>query len=150
MGLVVRSVEANDAKSIHHISTQDSVLPYMVWLPSLRIEQIDSMLKNLGPNDHHFVADLDGTVDGYVCLTQCRVGRKSHVGELYVGVDSEYHGKGIGTSLISKALELADNWLFLERVELEVLETNPRAHALYERLGFVVEGKKRAAFRSCG
>ncbi|SDO33665.1 hypothetical protein SAMN04487897_11251 [Paenibacillus sp. yr247] len=65
MGLVVRSVEANDAKSIHHISTQDSVLPYMVWLPSLRIEQIDLMLKNLGPNDHHFVADLDGIVVGY-------------------------------------------------------------------------------------
>lgn len=150
MGLVVRSVEANDAESIHHISTQDSVLPFMVWLPSLRIEQIDSMLKNLGPNDHHFVAELDGKVVGYVCLTQSRAARKSHVGEMYVGVDSEYHGKGIGTALISKALELADNWLFLERVELEVLENNPRAHALYERLGFVVEGKKSAAFRSCG
>ena len=62
--------------------------------------------------------------------------------ELFIGVDSEYHGKGIGTALITKALDLADNWLFLERVELEVLETNPRAQALYERFGFAMEGKR--------
>ena len=52
----------------------------MVWLPSLRIEQIESMLKSLGPNEHQYVAELDGTVVGYVGLTQSRAGRKSHVG----------------------------------------------------------------------
>lgn len=150
MNLVVRPVQANDADSIHCLSIQDSVLPYMVWLPSLRIEQIESMLKNLGPNEHQFVAELEGKAVGYIGLTQSRAGRKSHVGELFIGVDSEYHGKGIGTALITKALDLADNWLFLERVELEVLETNPRAQALYERFGFVVEGRKVAAFRSSG
>jgi RimJ/RimL family protein N-acetyltransferase len=150
MNLIVRPVQANDAKLIHHISTQDSVLPYMVWLPSLRIEQMQSMLENLGPNDHQFVAEVDGIVVGYVGLTQSRAARKSHVGELFLGVNSEYHNKGIGTSLLLKALDLADNWLFLERVELEVLETNPRAQALYERHGFVVEGKKVNAFRSAG
>lgn len=38
----------------------------------------------------------------------------------------------------------------LERVELGVLVTNPRAQALYERHGFVVEGKKTGAIRSAG
>jgi RimJ/RimL family protein N-acetyltransferase len=150
MNLVIRPVHSNDAKSIHHISIQDSVLPYMVWLPSLRIEQMEATLKNLGPNEHQFVAEMDGTVVGYVGLTQNRAARKSHVGELFLGVNSEYHNKGIGTSLLLKALDLADNWLFLERVELDVLETNPRAQALYERHGFVVEGKKVNAFRSSG
>ena len=36
-------------------------------------------------------------------------------------------------------LDLADNWLMLERVELGVLETNPKAKALYEKFGFVEE-----------
>lgn len=148
--LLIRAVQVNDTGSIHSISIQDTVLPYMVWLPSLRIEQIESMLKNLGPNDHYFVAELNGTVVGYVGLTQSRSARKSHVGELFVGVDSEHQGKGIGTVLINKVLDVADNWLFLERVELEVLETNPRAQVLYERLGFIVEGKKVGAFRSSG
>jgi RimJ/RimL family protein N-acetyltransferase len=148
--LIIRSVQSTDAVSIHNISIQDSVLPYMVWLPSLRIEQIETMLKNLGPNDHYFVAEVDGSVVGYVGLTQNRSARKSHIGELFVGVDNDYQGKGIGTALVNKVLDVADNWLFLERVELEVLETNPRAQALYERLGFLVEGKKLGAFRSSG
>lgn len=150
MSLIVRPVQLSDASSIHRISILESVLPYMVWVPSLRIDQIESMLKNLGPNEHQFVAELDGKVVGYVGLTQSRANRKSHVGELFVGVDSEHHGQGVGTALITKALDLADNWLLLERVELEVLETNPRAQALYGRLGFVAEGKKVAAFRSSG
>ena len=38
----------------------------------------------------------------------------------------------------------------LERVELGVLATNPRAKALYERFGFRVEGIKKGAIRSAG
>ena len=51
---------------------------------------------------------------------------------MFIGVDSEYHNKGIGKALLTKMLDLADNWLMLERVELGVLETNPKAKTLYE------------------
>jgi RimJ/RimL family protein N-acetyltransferase len=146
----IRPVQANDADAIHRISTQETVLPFMVWLPSLRTEQVETMLKNLGPNDHYFVAEIDHAVVGYVCLTQSRGARRSHVGELYIGVDSAHHGRGIGTALLEKVIDLADNWLFLHRVELEVLETNPLAQKLYERLGFEVEGRKVGAIRSLG
>jgi putative acetyltransferase len=77
-------------------------------------------------------------------------GRRSHVGMFHIAVNAEHHGKGIGTALITKILDLADNWLMLERVELGVVVTNPRAQALYERHGFVVEGVKRGAIRSAG
>lgn len=59
---------------------------------------------------------------------------------MFIGVDSEYHNKGIGKALFTKMLDLADNWLMLERVELGVLETNPKAKTLYEKFGFVEEG----------
>ncbi len=35
------------------------------------------------------------------------------------------------------------DWLLLRRVELTVLVKNERARQLYERLGFVVEGRRR-------
>lgn len=38
----------------------------------------------------------------------------------------------------------------LERIELGVLVTNPKAQALYERHGFVVEGKKVGSIQSTG
>lgn len=38
----------------------------------------------------------------------------------------------------------------LERVELTALSKNPRAQKIYERLGFVVEGRKRGPIISDG
>jgi putative acetyltransferase len=51
---------------------------------------------------------------------------------------------------IAKLLDVADNWIMLERVELSVLITNPRAQSLYERFGFVAEGRLKGALISHG
>ena len=46
------------------------------------------------------------------------------------------------------ALDLADNWLNLTRVELSVYVDNAPAIALYEKFGFEVEGThRRFAYR---
>lgn len=46
------------------------------------------------------------------------------------------------------AVDLADNWLNLLRLELEVYTDNEPAIRLYERFGFEREGtKRRDAFR---
>jgi ribosomal protein S18 acetylase RimI-like enzyme len=52
-----------------------------------------------------------------------------------VAVDSSYRSLGIGTKLISRVFEFAKARGFRE-VVLEVINTNPRAKELYERLGF--------------
>lgn len=45
-----------------------------------------------------------------------------------------------------KALvELADKWLILRRLELEVMVDNEAALSLYRMFGFEVEGRKRQA-----
>jgi putative acetyltransferase len=46
------------------------------------------------------------------------------------------------------ALDLADNWLNLTRIELRVYVDNAAAITLYEKFGFEVEGThRRLAFR---
>jgi len=42
-------------------------------------------------------------------------------------------------------LDLADNWLVLVRIELDVTTDNERAISLYQSFGFEVEGKKKYA-----
>ena len=59
--------------------------------------------------------------------------------ELYVdgvAVASEMRGKGIGSNLF-ELLEQAALKKGIKTISLEVIDTNPRAKALYERLGFV-------------
>ncbi|EEL50772.1 Ribosomal-protein-alanine acetyltransferase [Bacillus cereus Rock3-44] len=149
MEVIIRAVEVQDARAIHHICIQNDVLPYMVFLPSMRVDAMENRIRNLAPNQFEFVAEYDGKVVGFVGLTQGQ-GRRSHSGDLFIGVNSEYHNKGIGKALLTKMLDLADNWLMLERVELGVLEINPGAKALYEKFGFKEEGIKRGSLKSHG
>ena len=65
-----------------------------------------------------------------------------------MSVHDEWQGKGIGKSLMDAGLDLADNWLNLTRLELEVYTDNEPAIRLYERFGFEREGRLRQhAFR---
>jgi putative acetyltransferase len=63
-------------------------------------------------------------------------------------VSDDLQGRGVGTALMRAALDLADNWLNLSRVELTVYTDNEAGVALYEKFGFEVEGTHhRYAFR---
>ncbi|WP_172595886.1 GNAT family N-acetyltransferase [Corynebacterium kutscheri] len=60
----------------------------------------------------------------------------SRLPELAIAVEPRYRkGKGVGTALIQEVLELAQKQQWAG-VSLSVSEDNPRAHALYRRLGF--------------
>lgn len=50
-----------------------------------------------------------------------------------------------GDALLNEILDLADHWLMLVRVELEVFSDNEGAIRLYESLGFQKEDLKRMA-----
>jgi putative acetyltransferase len=65
-----------------------------------------------------------------------------------MAVRDDRQGKGVGTALMEAALDLADNWLDLARIELQVFTDNQAGIALYEKFGFEKEGRHRCfAFR---
>jgi RimJ/RimL family protein N-acetyltransferase len=53
-------------------------------------------------------------------------------------------GRGCGKRLLAAALDQADRWLNLRRLELNVWADNAAAIALYEQFGFEREGLYRA------
>jgi len=65
--------------------------------------------------------------------------RTARPGELLldgIAVDPAVRGQGLGTRLLREVELVAAEW-GLRHVRLSVVDTNPRARALYERLGFV-------------
>jgi putative acetyltransferase len=63
-------------------------------------------------------------------------------------VHDQWQGQGIGTALLKAAVELADRWLNLRRLELTAFVDNDVALRLYKKFGFEIEGLlRRYAFR---
>ncbi|KPA91967.1 MULTISPECIES: GNAT family N-acetyltransferase [Pseudomonas] len=90
------------------------------------------------------VALHQGVVIGSCSLEQYARVRRSHAGSIGMGVATAWQGKGIGSQLLAAVLEVADNWMNLQRVELSVYVDNQAAQALYRKFGFEEEGVMRA------
>lgn len=143
MEVIIRPVCNQDAKDISRIRKQPGVMKYTLSLPSDRIESTEKFLDNIDSNSFIFVAEVNDKVVGISGLHLSNPVRERHVGRIGISVDVDYHGKGIGRKLMNALLDVADNYLKLVRVELEVNTENVVAQKLYESLGFKVEGTRK-------
>lgn len=129
--------------------------PIVVWgtlqLPFQRIERWGERLKSRPPARTTFlIAEVSGAVAGAGALTVPAEARRDHTGTIGMHVATAAQGQGVGTRLMAALLEDADR-RGLSRVELSVYADNERARRLYERAGFVVEGRsRRGSFRDGG
>lgn len=76
--------------------------------------------------------------------------RQRHSAFLGIMVRTEYQSQGIGKTLMGNILNLADNWLMLIRIELDVTADNEKAISLYRSFGFKIEGTKKYAIMKDG
>lgn len=71
------------------------------------------------------------------------VPRRAHVAELGMTVRDDWQGRGVGQSLLTAALDMADRWLPVRRIQLTVFVDNEAAIHLYRKHGFEPEGTLR-------
>jgi RimJ/RimL family protein N-acetyltransferase len=89
----------------------------------------------------YLAVDSNGEVIGWCDIRPVEHPTRSHVGELGMGILNGFRGKGIGTSLVKKCLQHATQ-AGLEKVELQVYETNIPAIELYSKFGFKIVGTR--------
>ena len=150
MQITIRHAEPDDYEALHRIFSGPRVIAGTLQLPLPSAEMWRKRVSEKPENLYSLVACADGEVVGNLGLeTQPTRWRRRHVGQIGMAVRDDWQGKGIGTALMEAALDLADNWLNLTRVELSVFTENAAAIALYEKFGFEVEGThRRYAFRN--
>ena len=116
-------------------------------LPSLHTWQ--KRLAELPDNCYSLVAIRDGEVVGQIGMEVFTNPRRKHVANIGMAVHESYRGIGIGSALLEVMISLAQNWLAVRRIELEVYTDNHLAISLYKKHGFVIEGEMREyAFRN--
>lgn len=149
MKTTIRHSEIKDIEGIKEIYAQPSCYAGTLQLPYPSLDKWHKNLENLPENFHSLVAEVDGAIVGQIGLQVFTRPRRKHAANIGMGVSEAYRGKGIGSKLLQAALDLADNWLAVTRVELEVYTDNLNAIKLYKKHGFIKEGTaQKYAFRN--
>ncbi len=139
-GLSVRAMEEADIDGLVPLVNQPNFRRFTLRLPFTNRATIAAWLPGEDQNRFQLVAELDGGVVGTASLVRGR-GRRAHAGGIGMGVHDAFQGQGIGGALIAGLIDLADDWLGLRRLELEVDVDNEAGIALYRRFGFETEGR---------
>ena len=141
INFTVRRAEPEDYRSMHQIFTNPKVIWGTLQLPFPSAELWRK----------RFAEPPEGTFNLLVCVKDEIVGqlglhtfpnhpRRRHAGQIGMAVRDDWHGKGAGTALMQATVDLADKWLNLMRLELDVYTDNEAAIRLYKKFGFVIEG----------
>ena len=142
--LSIRRAEPDDSAALYEMFKSPKVYEGTLQLPYPSREMWRRRIGEPGDGTYNLVAVVGERVVGMFGLhTFPNRPRRRHVGEIDIVVHDEWHGKGVGAALMRAGLELADNWVNLTRLELEVYTDNEAAIRLYERFGFEREGTLR-------
>ena len=138
--ILIRASEPEDVPDLTEVMNQPRAVWGTMQVPFTSIATRRERFKTVPTT--HLVAVIEGKVIGSLGLNRLE-GRRGHAGVIGMAVHDAYAGRGAGTALMAAAVEQADRWLGLRRLELFVWTDNTRAIALYERFGFEREGLMR-------
>lgn len=145
MEVIIRPTLATDAAALCDIYSQPSALRETLQLPNPSVEMWTQRLQSKPDNIYSFVAEVDGRVVGNIGFEHSTRPRTAHCASFGIGVHDDFHGNGIGSKLIATVIDLADNWLQIKRIQIEVNADNERAIACYKKFGFIIEGEAKCS-----
>lgn len=149
MSILIRRLKDSDYPAIAEFFDDLDVVAQTSQIPYVTQEHWREQMK---PSEQriNLIADMNGKAIGHLALLPRPKQREKHIADLAISIHSEHHGQGVGSQLMAAALELADNWLNMIRIELQVYSDNDAGIALYKKFDFNIEGEHKYASFSEG
>ena len=146
--IIIRHSEPGDVQAVRAIYAESEAYSNTLQLPFPPSVLWEQRLTQPAPGFYALVAERDADLVGQLTLLVNQRPRRRHVAEIGLGVAARARRSGVGEALLRAALDLTDHWLQVRRVEINVFVDNSAGIALYQKLGFVEEGRAREyAFR---
>ena len=102
---------------------------------------------NASDNEAMLVCIVDGKVAGNCQIVWKNSIKTRHRASVAIALLKEYWNQGIGTRLFQELIRIAEENPNILQMELEFIEGNSRARALYEKMGFRITGVHPNAIR---
>ena len=102
---------------------------------------------NASDNEAMLVCLVDGKVAGNCQILWKKSLKTRHRAAVAIALLREYWNQGIGTRMFREMIRIAEENPNILQMELEFVEGNTRARALYEKMGFRITGIRPNAIR---
>lgn len=102
---------------------------------------------NDSDNEAMVVCLVDEKVVGVCGVSWSNNLKTKHRAKIGIAILKEFWNQGIGTVLMKEAIKTAEKNKDIIQIELDFVEGNERAKALYEKMGFKIVGIKPNAIR---
>ncbi|WP_073071710.1 GNAT family N-acetyltransferase [Thermosipho atlanticus] len=145
--ILLRPMEIEDAEKFVELINDEELRQYLsLVLPINKYAEENWIKNNTNKLDvvNFSIETLDGVLIGGTGLKDIDwINRSAEFG---IGIfDKRYWNKGMGTEATRLMLKYSFEYLNLNRIYLRAYEFNKRAIRVYEKCGFLIEGKERQA-----
>ena len=146
--LLIREAEAEDAAELVTFLNCVSLETDFTSLDGdgilLTSEEMEVFLNKQASSDNQItlLAFLNDKIAGIVNITADQRKRVRHIGDLFIVIGKRYWNNGLGSLLLEEAIEWAQASGILRRLQLTVQTRNQAAVHLYQKYGFVIEGRQ--------
>lgn len=148
MKLTIREIGLGDMENYiqlkNHIRESSPYLPYEQDENIMTNDAEQKMIENFmtQPNSTVLLAFNEDQLVGHIDVLGYLTRRQQHVAGLFLGVQEEFRGKGVGQTLLKET----EAWALthhIKRLELSIIKANEAVSALYTKHGYSEEGIRR-------
>ena len=146
--LLIREAEPKDAAELVAFLNRVSLETDFTSLDGdgilLTSEEMEIFLNKQASSDNQItlLAFLNDKIAGIVNITADQRKRVRHIGDLFIVIGKRYWNNGLGSLLLEEAIEWAQASGVLRRLQLTVQTRNQAAIHLYQKHGFIIEGRQ--------
>ena len=151
---ILKTPEIEDAEmllnSIKTASNETEFLSRIIedW-ETVTVESEEKFINNVreSRNTLFIACYADGVIAGNCDITFKTGSKTSHIATVGIALQKKYWNIGIGSAMFKELMKAAEEHKGTEIVDLEMIEGNNRAKALYEKFGFQIKSVKPNFFK---
>ena len=150
---ILRNPREDDTlECLNYIKTVSGETDFLIRYPEdcdMTEEQERAWIRNARESDNqcNLICEVDGNFAGNCEVSFSRRIKMKHRGTIGIALKKGYWNLGIGTAMFEELIRIAREREGVIQLELEFMEGNFRAQALYEKMGFRTVSFKPNAFR---
>ena len=144
--------KADAADLVQYLYDTAADTPFVLRTPAeirYTVEGEERFLQGVvdSPNDYMILCEVDGKIAGNCHLSFYPQIKRRHACTVAIALRKAYWNNGIGTAMFKAMEGLARQRDGILQMDLEYIEGNTRARALYEKAGFRIVGMHPDAIR---